>query len=264
MAFSAESLARKVQKMNIPEPMQMLWWKWWSNPLINIHAEQLERIPFETNHRTGKIQDYFQLLQTRSILELDDIPEPSLQDKPELVCISLGNTATIEKHLLKLATLTMDTSIIHARPQEWNSKFGVSSPEEIRQIIEHYRSIPYRLAKWQFSVASLVNQNDNEILTIHTRTLLGLGLVIKSFFPSLFKRWSVTSSRSITSLIKQIDPLEEGLWNETIGWIDTELAALFEETADQYREPALEIEQDLLTDEFSPLDIEAIYRGADV
>ncbi|WP_334118557.1 hypothetical protein [Limnobacter sp.] len=250
--------------MSIPEPMQVVWWKWWSNPLINIHADQLERLPFETNRETNKALDYFQLLQTRSILELDDIPEPSLQDKPELISISLADSATVERHLLKLATLTMDTSIIHARPQEWNSKFGISSPEEIRQIIEHYRSIPYRLSKWQFSVASLVNHNDNMMLPTHTRTQLGLGLVIKSFFPSFFQRWSITSSRSVTSLIKQIDPLEEGLWNETIGWIDAELAALFEETANQYREPALGIEHDLLTDEFSPLDIEAIYRGANV
>jgi hypothetical protein len=245
--------------MSMPETLKMVWWKWWSNPLINIHPEHLERIPFAQNK--DKPMEYYQLLQIRNILELEDLPGPTLDTKPELIALATATAEQLGKHLFKLCVLSMDTMIIHARPQEWESKFGITSADTIRQTIELYRSIPTRLSKWQFSAATLINQDDNRVLNAQDRAQIGLGLILKSFFPAFYKRWAITTAHPIYRLINQIDPLEESTWNEIIEWINPELNALYEEIASDYQEPDMQIEDDLLEDIYTPLDVDALYGG---
>lgn len=247
--------------MNIPETLQMVWWKWWSNPLTNIHPNHLDRIPFNTNRQSEKPLEYFQLLQIRNILELDELPGATLETQPELVALAATPEEEVAKHLHKLSVLTMDTMVIHARPQEWESKFGITSPETIRQTIEKYRSIPAQLSKWQFATATIVNHDENMIIKAPARAILGLGILLKSFFPQFYKRWVITTDQRTTKLLHQIDPIEESAWNEIIEWIGTDLRTLYEDTARLYVEPDLSINGDLLEDEYTPLDVDAIYGG---
>jgi hypothetical protein len=248
--------------MIIPETLKLLWWKWWSNPLIHIHPNHRDRIPFNIGKDSEKPLEYYQLLQIRSLLELEDLPGPTLETQPELVALAAAPVESVEKHLHKLCVLTMDNMVIHLRPQEWESKFGIASAETIREIIEQYRSIPATLSKWQFSTAVNINQNENLVLKAPARTILGLGIILKSFFPQFYKRWVLTTDQQTTKLLNQIDPIEESAWNEIIEWIGADLKALYEETARQYVEPDISMTEDFEDDDYTPLDIDSIYGGA--
>lgn len=249
--------------MSIPESLKILWWKWWSNPLTNIHPSHKDRIPFAIGKDTEKPLEYYQLLQIRSLLELEDLPGPTLETQPELVALAAAPVESVEKHMHKLCVLTMDNMVIHLRPQEWESRFGITSAEAIRLTIEQYRSIPPTLSKWQFATAIAINQHENLVLKAPARAILGLGIILKSFFPQFYKRWVLTTDQQTTKLLNQIDPIEESAWTEIIEWIGADLKALYEETAKEYVEPALSLGEDQFdNDEYTPLDIDSLYGGA--
>lgn len=249
--------------MSLPKTLQVEWWRWWSNPLIGLNSDHQHRMPYALGTAGKSSVDYFQLLQTRSVLELDDHPDQDLLHYPELISISLSTQKQLEIHLIKVASLTLDSSIIHARPQEWDQKFNVKSADEIRKIIEFYRSIPVRLNRWQYQCANAINQDDRLVIPIQTRMEIGLGVVLKSYFPSFFKRWALKVPHQVVRLVDTIDPIEQGLWKEVHEWIATEVQALFDEINQQHQEPKLEIENDLLLDDdYTTVDVDQLYGGA--
>lgn len=245
--------------MSIPDALKMQWWKWWSNPTINLHADHLNRVPFSIH--PDKPIEYFQLLQIRNILELEELPGPTLETQTQLVALAVASNEQVTQHLQKLCVLTMDNMVIHARPQEWDSKFGIISADAIRQTIEWYRSIPTTISKWQFNAATIINQDENVVLTAKTRAMIGLGIILKSFFPQFYKRWLITTERSVTKTLATIDPIEESAWNEIIEWMGADLQALYDEVAPKFQEETLNIDHDLLEDIYTPLDIDAVYGG---
>lgn len=248
--------------MSLPKTLQVEWWRWWSNPLIGLHDDQQHRMPYTLGKAGRSSVDYFQLLQTRSVLELDDHPDQDLLLYPELIAVSLSSLDQLETHLMKVATLTLDAGIIHARPQEWDQKFSIKSADEIRKTIEFYRSIPIRLSRWQYQCANVINQDDRVVISIRTRIEIGLGLILKSYFPSLFKRWALKVSHQVIRLVDTIDPIEQGLWKEVHEWIFTEVQTLFGEINQQHQEPELEIENDLLLDgDYTTVDVDQLYGG---
>lgn len=265
MARRPEIPSLEIHQMSMPTTLQIEWWRWWSNPLIQLNDDHHHRMPYPPDQSQKLSVDYFQLLQTRSVFELEDQPDQELLQFPEYIAVSVTSIEQQQQHLLKLSALTLDTTIIHSRPQEWEQKFNVKSADDIRKIIEHYRSIPPRLHRWQFQSASLVNQNDNLIIPIQIRLKIGLGMVLKGFFPSFFKRWSLNVSDHVLRFVNMTEPMEQSMWNEVHEWMGKEMKALFEEVCQQHGESDIDIEldTDLFTEEESyAVDVDQLYGGS--
>lgn len=242
--------------MSRPLSMQIAWWRWWSNPLVGLHPENMANLPFLP--KADKPIDYFQLLHTRSIFELSDIPDNNLEAKPEFMSIALADPSVLERYLIKLSAFTMGHNIINVRPPEWESHYGIATPELIRQMIEHYRSIPPRLSKWQAQIAYTITQTTHGSFPVRDRMMLAIGVLLKSFYPAFSKRWIITQSTQTARLLETLDPLEEGLAADAMDWMNNELAKLHEHISADFEEADIELDPPPGMDEFPMLDVDAI------
>lgn len=192
------------------------WWAWWSNPAIHIHEEQGTLLGL-TAEQMNRI-DYFDLIQLRSSLNLPDLPDDLLIARPELRSLAFQNDQAMESQLLQFGMFTLDSSILHARPQDWESSFGVTSPELIRQIITLKNELPGQLAAWHDATARHMANALKKKLLLTERIRLGLAVYLRSHFPRFYSRWQLTQSKEIVGWANALEPMPPELWEVVDPW----------------------------------------------
>lgn len=235
------------------------WWVWWSNPLVRIHNDQLYKLALPL----GEVRklDYFRLLDLRNSLTLDEIPDELIQFKPYLRCLAYATPEQVQTHLAPLALFTLDNSILHARPNDWEEWFGVSSAEQIRDLVAQRGALPARLMAWQDDLSRNLSLNLKNHLHLADRAELCLGLILKSFTPALFGRWILMKSDRLAMLIKALELINSDLWDPLDQYLDPLLRALNEEASQHLKivefdldlsQEDLEYDEDLL----NPMDLD--------
>lgn len=214
------------------------WWAWWSNPAIHIHDEQLSMVSLPKSI-LDKI-DYFQLLQTRSTLGLSDIPDELLQQRPELRSVLLASAEQVQKHMMQLSTLSLDSSILHARAQDWESNYGIVSPETIREIVTYRNDLPKSFMQWQGIFSSQFNQSLNQPSFLAERALLGFAVYLLSYFPHIFKRWALTQPLRIIQWAKNVEPMPLEVWDEMDKWSKPFIEACHQDVYSSYEKDDIE------------------------
>jgi hypothetical protein len=225
------------------------WWVWWSNPLIGIHPEQKVKLGLAPS--ASNDLDYFQLLQLRSSLSLADIPEEGMLQKPDLCYLALANSSQLEAHFISLAVWSLDSGILHARAQDWEANYGVTSPQTIREIIESRKEISSQLYVWHDSFAGQLRMLHSQALHVSYRSLLGLGIYLKSFTPQFYERWVLTQSATIQRVIGQLDPIPVDSQESADQWITPCLKNLIQEIQQAFPADDLEMAEFNELDEFS-------------
>lgn len=200
------------------------WWSWWSNPLIGIHPDHRLGLDFNLLN-TNKI-GYFHLLELRSLLGLSDLPDEQILARAELRTLALSQLEIRQPNLYKFSLLTLDSAILHARPQDWEAHFDVKSPELIREIIGLRNEFPEPLLQIQSKTSRHIAQSLKSHMSIGQRADLGLGIYLQSFFPKFFARWKLTQSNELNLLLKHSENIPEELWDSTNRWIENELQSL--------------------------------------
>lgn len=192
------------------------WWAWWSNPVVGLHEEKMTRISVPRS-LFGSL-NYFQLIQVRSTLGLDDLPDELLTQCLELRSLALANTADHQDVLLKLALLTMDSTVLHCNAQDWETQYGVTSADQIRRIVVLKNEFPRELLQWQEINAHRLRADSAQDIHLDARIQLGLALFLKSFFPRFFKRWELTQSNQIGVWTSNLELLPEDRWETLHEW----------------------------------------------
>lgn len=222
------------------------WWVWWSNPLIGIHPEQKLRLEIAPSVLSDI--DYFQLLQLRSSLGLADVPEEGVLQKSDLRYLALASSIQLEAHFTSLAVWSMDSGILHARAQDWEASYGVTSQQTIREIIESRKDISNQLYVWHDGFVSQLRMLHSQPMHVNYRSILGLGIYLKSFTPLFYERWVLTQPTSTQRVIGQLDPIPANSQESAEQWINPCLKNLM--TAIQQDFPA----DDLEMSEFNEMD----------
>lgn len=208
------------------------WWAWWSNPTLKIHKEQLAVLPV-TTQQVQKL-DYFKLIELRSILALPERPDEFLSEKLELRSLALATTEQLQHHFMKWAVWGMDTSILHARAQDWQANYGLTSPDSIREIVMLRNEMPGEIYVWHDTFANQLKMLNASPVHIGDRALLSLAIYLKSFFPQLYARWKLTVPLGISSLASKLESIPLDLWDtfnsltsEAIGLLHNEIQLPF-------------------------------------
>lgn len=205
------------------------WWGWWSNPLVRIHNDHLYKLAL-TIEETRRL-DYFKLLEIRNLLALDEIPDELIQFKPYLRCLAYATAEQVANHMAPLSLFTLDNSILHARPNEWEEWFGVFSADQIRDLVAQRAALPKQLSEWHGDLSRSLSLNLKSHLHLVDRTSLCLGLILKSFTPALFNRWILMHEERLAQLIKVLDPINTELWDPLGQFLHPLLTALNEESS---------------------------------
>ncbi|HEX4878579.1 MAG TPA: hypothetical protein VFV39_01935 [Limnobacter sp.] len=242
--------------MNELDLFRVAWWKWWGNPMLGIHADHVSSLPFVDIASAADITDYFKLIQVRSHFELPDVPDQAATSNHSILAATLARPDQISAHLTNLAVLTLSSGIIHARPAEWQAKYGVESADEIRKIIEHFRAIPQALSTWHHCAPAHLPEESN--FGLEQRAVLGLGVFLRTFFPSIYQRWALTQSYDLLKAVKQLEPFRDIHWNEIMAWLEAGFTSLSDEITAAYQEAKIELNENEI-EEFTPLDIDALY-----
>ncbi len=187
------------------------WWAWWSNPIRSMHPENQAVLPL-TAMQIQKM-DYFQLLQLRSVLALPDMPDTNLEAKPELRSLALASREQIETCFMKWAVWGMDSSILHARAQDWQANYGVTSPDTIREIVTLRNEMPREIYVWHDTFANQLKTLNSKAILISDRTLLSVAIYLKSFFPGFYLRWKLTVPLEISTLTAKLESIPLELWD---------------------------------------------------
>lgn len=192
------------------------WWVWWSNPLIGMHDEQ------KFNYGLGLLENeeinYYKILELRSQLELEDVPDELLLFHPDVRLFALLSMEEIEEKIGPFAYFLLDSSILHARPQEWEEAYGINSPDQIRNIVSERANLPKELQEWQSSSARSLNLNLKQSLFYADRAKLCFYVFLLSFFPRLAKRASLIFSEKIIHSAKVINKIPQELWEVFYNW----------------------------------------------
>jgi hypothetical protein len=229
------------------------WWAWWSNPLKGMHEDFIKLLPLSQNQSPAI--DYFSLLQLRSSLSLPDIPDKLLQDRPELRSIALANNEALDRHLMPFGVFTLDSSILHARAQDWESNFGVSSPDTIREIITLKSELPAELGQWQEGVARRLANALKKQLFLNDRAKLGFAIYLRSFYPNLYTRWLLTQSSELGQLADTLDTIPVDLWDVIHTWSEAPVQALHADLFEPFKDPEFEMTfDDDFNEEIAQLD----------
>jgi hypothetical protein len=215
------------------------WWAWWSNPVNQIHEDHKNTLPL-TNDQLENI-DYVHLLQIRSTLSLSDLPDELLETRMELRSLALATPAQFDQHLVRFALFTLDSSILHARPQDWESSFGVTSPELIREIITLKNDLPTELIQWQEGVARYLTNSLKKQLLIQERARVGFAIYLRSFFPRMYSRWLLTQSNEILEWANALETIPTDLWDVIDNWSSPSLVALHTEIYATFEIPTFEM-----------------------
>ena len=222
------------------------WWAWWSNPLIAIHEEHRVSLPL-TKEQLDNI-DYFNLLQLRSTLNMPELPDDRLILRPELRSIAIATNSVLEEHLQRFALFSLDASILHARPQDWESSFGVNSPEVIREIIVLKNDLPEALIQWQESAARHMANTLKKQLFLHDRIRLGFAVYLRSYFPKIYQRWQLTQTKEIIDWSNDLEPIPQELWDVIDHWSEAAFCALHSEVYSHHEVLELNFDPDGTSD----------------
>lgn len=203
------------------------WWAWWSNPAIRFHDEHRIQLA-RTQEQLSQI-DYFDLLQLRSSLNLPDLPDDLLASRPELRSLAIENGEVLEKHLVRFALFSMDSSILHARPQDWETSFGVYSADLIREIVVLKHEFPSQLLQWQESMARHITHSLKKKLLLNDRIRLGLAVYLRSYFPRFYSRWQLTQGIEIVNWADSLETISPELWEVVDEWSNASFNAFHSE-----------------------------------
>ncbi len=208
------------------------WWAWWSNPIIGMHDDH--RFKYSLGLLENEEFDYFKILEVRSQLDLPEIPDELLVFNPDVRWFALLNMEEIEEKIKPFAYFLLDSSILHARPQDWEEAYGISSPDEIRTIISERADLPKELIEWQSGASRSLNLNLKSSLFYNDRAKLCFYVYLLSFFPKLAKRASLIFPEQITLSAKIIDKMPIELWEVFQNWARPVFAVIAELVDSKY------------------------------
>jgi hypothetical protein len=260
MALHSQAACGKGEKMNELDLFRVAWWKWWGNPLQGIHPDHISSLPFVGIASSADLTDYFKLIQVRSHFELPEVPDQAATSNPTILAATMARPDQVREHLTNLAVLTLSAGIIHARPAEWQAKYGVESADDIRKIIEHFRAIPQALSSWHHCAPAYLPEDSS--FGLEDRASLGLGVFLRTFFPSIYLRWALTQSYDLLKAIRQLEQFREIHWNEIMAWLEPGFNSISDEITAGYQEARIELD-DATIEEFTPLDVDALYGAHD-
>lgn len=227
--------------MTEPTPYLSDWWRWWSNPLINIHPSQqkvavsAQNLPEQPSHLL--------FLELRSSLSLTDKPDENLEEQHRLRSLALGNFDGLTSETMRIAALSLDSRILQTNAQQWESNYGIRSAHEVRSIIQFWNQIPHKIKPWQDSLTFTLANEPISNLDIPARASLVLGAYVMSFYPDFYKRWALTLPYDITRTLRSIDPVPQEYKSEIDHWLESPLNSLHERVLARY--PSEEFEIDL-------------------
>lgn len=221
------------------------WWVWWSNPVLGIHDDHRYRAaltPTDFEHL-----DYFRLLDIRSQLELSEVPDDSLVENLEIRCLALSDAASIESRLTRFAVLTMSSTILSANAAEWNEYYGVSSPELIKELVRQRAELPNEILYWQEPFSRSLANSLTTNLSMLDRTRLGLCMVLRTYFPKIMGRWSLTCPRAVTEFANSLESMPEDKFEFLKAWSWGQLQELDQDTRARFevRDFSFEVDTDL-------------------
>jgi hypothetical protein len=246
--------------------LNLQWWMWWSNPLLNAHASQLHKIPLQTTSPSGI--DYYDLLRVRSIVDAPDLPDAMLEKRSLLKMLAFVDEELMVKTLQRLVVLTMDRSMLHARPQDWEVQFGVRSPETIRRLVQARQELPGLFFSWQDSTCTLLSLQKIDTplqLNMQERVALGLGVYLKTFYPKIYQRWVLTRSADIEKLCRQLEKLPGDSEDVFFAWMQQDIEALWAEATVSFQEVELDEPEDEFDEnapEYAPLNKDDFFGGS--
>lgn len=240
--------------MNLAEiEFSVQFWSWWSNPLIGMHDDQRYRLAWPiVNPRDIS---YLSLLELRRVLELDDIPDELLSYHPEMRALAHLSNEEFKTRFQPFSYWLLDASVLNARPQDWEQVYGISSPDEIRDIISQRAALPGALLNWHGNVARTLNLNLKAPLFLTERASVCFLIYLRSFYPRFYRRWKLTQSDAVVQASQLLDPIPQELWDTFQAWAQPIFKGLEEISAEQAVMPEFELEfqedsDDLDLDEF--------------
>lgn len=215
------------------------WWRWWSNPLINMHSSHQTALPFQKEQL--KELDFLMFLQLRSILSLSDKPDPLLDEHAEIRSMALATTEEREGLFMKAAVMSFEASILQTNAHNWEKNYGVSSADDVRKIIQLWNQIPYKLKPWQESMILTLQSSSPRNFGVPERAQLILGAYLMSFFPDFFKRWSLSIPYEVTLVLKSIDLLPEDCKSTIDSWLQPAFAGLHQQVLERFPSQTAEL-----------------------
>lgn len=208
------------------------WWRWWSNPLINIHQSHIEMLPYAKKQLEEL--DYLFFLELRSILSVPDKPDRNLQNQNWLRSFALAEPDELQTLKKYYAVLTLDAGILQTNAQNWNERYGVRSPEEVRELIQLWNQIPFKLKSWQESLILNLSASAQHKFSIDERYMIAMGAYLLNSHPNFFKRWSLTIPYSTGLIIKSIEALPEESIGSMHEWLANIPAEIHKSVATRY------------------------------
>lgn len=235
---------------------QVQWWVWWSNPETGIHPDWKDEL--QNDPYLDQSDNILALIQKRSMLGLSDVPDEQFANHPWAMALVLAPEELRLSCTVKFGVLTLDNSVLHARPHDWKSQFNVDTAENIRTLIQLKNDIPHPVSRWQDQVANLIANNTSDSLWITERQKIGLGVYLRSRLPQLWKRWTLTESRMIKQWVERLPLLDEHQLEALETWIADDITPLTETVLaeDQQTMMNSELELDELFDELDMFDLE--------
>lgn len=235
MASHAAKAQKEIHKVIAELSYSTRWWAWWSNPLTGIHQDHKQGLPYLAQQLDNP--DYACLLEIRSLLNLDDCPDMALQEHLLIRALCLATAAEITQCLQSLAILSLDDTILNARPQDWETLYGVSSPELIRHAITQHNQLPDALRAIQNQLASKIAQKQVAPLMLNERIHVVAGAYLRSYFPRLFNRWKLSFRTELIDLISHTKTLPTELFEPLTNWLNPCLSDLHNEVFQQFEIP---------------------------
>lgn len=216
------------------EPTHYLsdWWRWWSNPLVNMHPSQRETLA--CTEIQLKELNYLTLLELRSILSLPDKPDSHLDQQPQLRSLALGSFDELPAETIKIAALSLDARILHSNAQQWERNHGIQSADDVRSVIQVWNQIPHKLKPWQESLILTLSAVPDENFDFKKRGLLVLGAYVMSFYPDFYVRWALTLPYEITLFLQSTDPVPQECKPTMDNWLESPLNALHQQVLARY------------------------------
>lgn len=201
------------------------WWSWWSNPITGLHdtnrSAMLSALPMSQAR-----PDFLRLLEMRSILNLPELPDSTLVDRPWLRCLALASVDDCLNHLRPLAALLLDANILRLKSVEWLEQLGVGTPEEIRDIIQMWNEAPSDVKHWSNSFLRTRTPLELKAWTLSHRVQVGLAVYLKSYYPLLCRRWLLTQPHETSLVLSVIEPLLDSHRERIEQWITPHLQRL--------------------------------------
>lgn len=217
------------------------WWRWWSNPLINMHPSQQGFFACTQNQREELT--YLSFLELRSILSLSDKPDRHLEEQHQLRSLALATFDELPAEAMKIAALSLSAGILQNNAQQWEKNYGIQSADEVRTIIQLWNQIPHKLKPWQDSLLLTLGATPDTSLNFQKRVLLVLGAYIMSFYADFYKRWALTLPYEITLTLQSIDPIPQECKSSMESWLESPLNTLHQQVLSRY--PSEDLEMDI-------------------